>query len=104
MRPPQGLKKQWTRRGIAEWLVARLSDNEPAIVGIDHGFSADTNSNGTPDGCETPGGETGRCDWNDSDILSVQDIFEFLARNFAGNGDFNQHGATSTQDSFDYLT
>lgn len=39
VRPSQGLKKHWTRRGVAEWLVARLSENEPAIVGIDHGFS-----------------------------------------------------------------
>lgn len=30
VRPSQGLKKHWTRRGVAEWLVARLSENEPA--------------------------------------------------------------------------
>ncbi len=39
VRPSQGPKKHWTRRGVAEWLVARLSEDEPAIVGIDHGFS-----------------------------------------------------------------
>jgi hypothetical protein len=39
VRPSQGLKKHWTRCGVAEWLVARLTENEPAIVGIDHGFS-----------------------------------------------------------------
>lgn len=39
VRPSHGPKKHWTRRGIAEWLVAQLSENEPAIVGIDHGFS-----------------------------------------------------------------
>lgn len=39
VRPSQGPKKHWTRRGVAEWLVTRLSENEPAIVGIDHGFS-----------------------------------------------------------------
>jgi hypothetical protein len=32
-------RKYWTRRGIAEWLVARLSEELPALVGIDHGFS-----------------------------------------------------------------
>jgi len=37
--PPPSLRKYWTRRGIAEWLVERLSDGPPAIVGIDHGFS-----------------------------------------------------------------
>jgi hypothetical protein len=31
--------KYWTRRGIAEWLVARLSAGPHALVGIDHGFS-----------------------------------------------------------------
>jgi hypothetical protein len=39
VRPAHGPKKHWTRRGIAEWLVARLAESEPTIVGIDHGFS-----------------------------------------------------------------
>lgn len=39
VRPSQGPKKHWTRRGVADWLVARLSEGEPAIVGLDHGFS-----------------------------------------------------------------
>ena len=37
--PPRSPRKYWTRRGIAEWLVAQLAVGEPAIVGIDHGFS-----------------------------------------------------------------
>jgi hypothetical protein len=37
--PPLGLKKYWTRRGVAEWLVSQLSADGPALVGIDHGFS-----------------------------------------------------------------
>ena len=37
--PPLGLKKYWTRRGVAEWLNAQLSRDEPVLVGIDHGFS-----------------------------------------------------------------
>jgi hypothetical protein len=37
--PPPGPKKNWTRRGIAEWLIERLAEDAPAIVGIDHGFS-----------------------------------------------------------------
>ena len=37
--PPRSAKKYWTRRGIAEWLVARLSEDVPTLVGIDHGFS-----------------------------------------------------------------
>ena len=32
-------RKYWTRRGIAEWLVDKLAENTPALVGIDHGFS-----------------------------------------------------------------
>jgi hypothetical protein len=32
-------RKYWTRRGIAEWLVERLSEDPPTLVGIDHGFS-----------------------------------------------------------------
>ena len=31
--------KYWTRRGIAEWLVGRLAEDVPTLVGIDHGFS-----------------------------------------------------------------
>jgi hypothetical protein len=37
--PPPSPRKYWTRRGIAEWLVERLSEDMPALVGIDHGFS-----------------------------------------------------------------
>lgn len=37
--PPPSPRKYWTRRGIAEWLVERLSENQLTIVGIDHGFS-----------------------------------------------------------------
>jgi hypothetical protein len=37
--PPLSLRKYWSRRGIAEWLVERLTENTPTLVGIDHGFS-----------------------------------------------------------------
>jgi hypothetical protein len=39
VQPPPSPRKYWTRRGIAEWLVGRLIENRPTIVGIDHGFS-----------------------------------------------------------------
>jgi hypothetical protein len=37
--PPPPLRKYWTRKGIAEWLIKRLSEDVPTLVGIDHGFS-----------------------------------------------------------------
>jgi len=37
--PPPSPRKYWTRRGVAEWLVERLSEGPTTIVGIDHGFS-----------------------------------------------------------------
>jgi hypothetical protein len=37
--PPRSPRKYWTRKGIAEWLVERLSEGPPTLVGIDHGFS-----------------------------------------------------------------
>ncbi len=37
--PPPSPRKYWTRRGIADWLVERLSEGRPTLVGIDHGFS-----------------------------------------------------------------
>lgn len=37
--PPPSPRKYWTRRGLAEWLAERLSEDVPTIVGIDHGFS-----------------------------------------------------------------
>ncbi len=37
--PPPSPRKYWTRKGIAEWLVATLSKEAEALVGIDHGFS-----------------------------------------------------------------
>jgi hypothetical protein len=39
VRPPPSARKYWTRRGIAEWLVERLSESRPTLIGIDHGFS-----------------------------------------------------------------
>ena len=37
--PPPSPRKYWTRRGVAEWLVERLEEPTPTLVGIDHGFS-----------------------------------------------------------------
>ncbi len=37
--PPPSPRKYWTRRGLAEWLVDRLAEDLPTMVGIDHGFS-----------------------------------------------------------------
>ena len=37
--PPPSTRKYWTRRGIAEWLVERLSEDRVTLVGIDHAFS-----------------------------------------------------------------
>jgi hypothetical protein len=36
---PPSPRKYWTRRGVAEMLVDRLSEGPPTLVGIDHGFS-----------------------------------------------------------------
>jgi hypothetical protein len=37
--PPPSPRKYWTRRGVAEWLVERFSENQAMIIGIDHGSS-----------------------------------------------------------------
>lgn len=37
--PPASPRKHWTRRGLAEWLLRLLTEDRPALVGIDHGFS-----------------------------------------------------------------
>jgi hypothetical protein len=37
--PPPSPRKYWTRRGVAEWLVNRLSEDCTTLVGIDHGLS-----------------------------------------------------------------
>lgn len=37
--PPPSHRKYWTRLGLAQWLLARLSEDVPTIVGIDHAFS-----------------------------------------------------------------
>jgi hypothetical protein len=39
VQPPPSPRKYWTRRGVAEWLVERLAEAPPTLVGIDHGFS-----------------------------------------------------------------
>jgi hypothetical protein len=37
--PPAGLRKYWSRRGLAEWLLERLTEEIPTLAGIDHSFS-----------------------------------------------------------------
>jgi len=37
--PPPSPRKYWTRRGLAEWLMAILRETPRTVVGIDHGFS-----------------------------------------------------------------
>ena len=37
--PPLSPRKYWTRRGVAEWLLATLTEHLPTLVGVDHGFS-----------------------------------------------------------------
>jgi hypothetical protein len=37
--PPPSTRRYWTRRGVAEWLVERLKEPVPTLIGIDHGFS-----------------------------------------------------------------
>lgn len=39
IRPPSGSGKNWTRKGVALWLVDSLMENIPSMVGIDHSFS-----------------------------------------------------------------
>jgi hypothetical protein len=39
VQPPSSSRKYWTLKGIAEWLLARLDDEVPTLVGIDHAFS-----------------------------------------------------------------
>ncbi len=36
LQPPQSPspRKYWTRKGIAEWLIERLTENAPTLVGI----------------------------------------------------------------------
>lgn len=37
--PPPSPRWYWTRKEVAQWLVERLNQDQPIIVGIDHGFS-----------------------------------------------------------------
>ena len=37
--PPPSSARYWSRRGVAAWLVARLAEEIPTLVGIDHAFS-----------------------------------------------------------------
>ena len=39
VQPPPSPRKYWTRQGLAEWLVERLSEDRATLVGIDHAFS-----------------------------------------------------------------
>ncbi len=37
--PSPSRRKYWTRKGVAHWLVDRLAESVPTLIGIDHGFS-----------------------------------------------------------------
>lgn len=37
--PPPSRRRHWTRRGLAQWLIDRFAEQQPTLVGIDHGFS-----------------------------------------------------------------
>jgi hypothetical protein len=37
--PRLSTHKHWTRKGLAEWLIERLAEDVPTLVGIGHGFS-----------------------------------------------------------------
>lgn len=37
--PPLSPRRYWTRRGIAEWILAELREGPRTLIGIDHGFS-----------------------------------------------------------------
>lgn len=37
--PPPSPRRYWTRKEVAHWLLEKLSEPIPTIVGIDHGFS-----------------------------------------------------------------
>jgi hypothetical protein len=39
VQPQLSPRKYWTRRGLTEWLAERLAEDQPALVGINHGFS-----------------------------------------------------------------
>jgi hypothetical protein len=53
-----------------------------------------------------PGGAACVADFNNSGAVSVQDIFDYLAAYFSNlpSADFNHSGSVSVQDIFDYLT
>ncbi len=39
VKPSSDQPTDWTRKGLAHWLVDQLAQDEPTLVGIDHGFS-----------------------------------------------------------------
>jgi hypothetical protein len=53
--PPHSPRKYWTRRGIAEWLVERLSEGQPTLFGIDDGFSRFRCYTSSNTGCRSTG-------------------------------------------------
>lgn len=45
-----------------------------------------------------------RADWNRDCVVTVQDIFDYLAEWFENRGDYNNDGVVTVQDIFDFLS
>ncbi len=82
----------WEERAAGNWTI-RVADLTPLAMGTFTSWQLKLH--GYTPGCF--------CDWNVSGTIGLQDLFDFLASFFAGNGDFDSNGTTSLQDLFDFL-
>ncbi len=85
--------RHWDEDASGTWTL-EISDRRAGTVGTFEAWQLTLI--GTPRACPA--------DWNRSQTVSVQDIFDYLTDWFAGQADANNDGLTSVQDLFDLLT
>jgi hypothetical protein len=109
---PKPYTIQWRRNGVPVSNNFRISGATSATLVIDpvRNIDVGTYTALVTDACGngvSPPVLLDYCaaDFNRSGVVSVQDIFDFLAAYFAGDlrADFNGSGANSVQDIFDFL-
>lgn len=84
--------RHWDELAKGTWSI-HIADNSSGSTGTFQNWSLRFTGSAPP--CP--------CDWNHSNQITVQDVFDFLSDWFDSAADFNNSGSSTTQDIFEFL-